>query len=164
MSAVLQLDDVTVRLMQEEDIVDVLDVEDSCYEFPWSEGIFSDCLRVGYCCWVLDTGVGGLAGHGIMSVAIEECHILNVCVAPDQRRRGYARGLMQHLLAVATRHGARIAYLEVRPSNDGAIKLYADLGFRHVGTRRAYYPAKVGREDAYVLSLALPVVGSRLNA
>lgn len=163
MSAVLQLDDVSARLMQEEDIAAVLDVEDRSYDFPWSGSIFSDCLRVGYCCWVLDTGAG-LAGHGIMSVAIEECHILNVCIAPELRRRGYARALMQHLLAVAARHGARIAYLEVRPSNDGAIRLYADLGFRHVGTRRAYYPAHQGREDAYVLSLALPVAGTRLNA
>lgn len=157
MSAVLQLDDIAVRPMHEDDIAAVLAVEDRSYDFPWSASIFADCLRVGYCCWVLDTG-DGLAGHGIMSVAVEEGHILNVCIAPEQRRRGYARALMEHLLDVATRHGARIAYLEVRPSNAGAIKLYADLGFRHVGTRRGYYPAHQGREDAYVLSLALPLV------
>jgi ribosomal-protein-alanine N-acetyltransferase len=63
--------------------------------------------------------------------------------------------MMGHLLATARRHGARIAYLEVRPSNAAAIRLYTDLGFRHVGTRRGYYPAHAGREDAYVLSTPL---------
>jgi ribosomal-protein-alanine N-acetyltransferase len=140
--------------MLDDDIPGVLDVESRSYEFPWSSGIFSDCLRVGYCCWVVETG-NGISGHGIMSVAVEESHILNVCVAPEQRRRGLARALMRHLLTTAARHGARIAYLEVRPSNGAAIRLYSELGFRHVGTRRAYYPAQDGREDAYVLSLPL---------
>lgn len=154
-SAVLELAEVSVRPMQDDDLAEVVEVENHSYDFPWTAGIFADCLRVGYCCWVLDTG-SALAGHGIMSVAVEESHILNVCIAPSQRRRGYARALMHHLLETATRHGARIAYLEVRPSNAGAIRLYAELGFRHVGTRRGYYPAHDGREDAYVLSMPLP--------
>lgn len=154
MSAVLKPDTLAIRPMLDEDIDAVHAVEQRAYEFPWSAGIFSDCLRVGYCCWVLQSGAA-LAGYGIMSVAAEESHILNVCVAPEARRRGFARGLMRHLLATATRHGARIAYLEVRPSNAAAIKLYSDLGFRHVGTRRGYYPATHGREDALVLSTPL---------
>ncbi|MCB1747024.1 MAG: ribosomal protein S18-alanine N-acetyltransferase [Gammaproteobacteria bacterium] len=140
--------------MDEADIPAVLEVEHACYDFPWSGNIFSDCLRVGYCCWVLDDGET-LCGHGIMSVAVEESHILNICVAPAARRQGHARTLMRHLLETAGTHGARIAYLEVRPSNDAAIRLYQELGFRHVGTRRDYYPAHDGREDAFVLSMPL---------
>lgn len=155
MSAMLEPEaELSLRPMQDEDIAEVQDIERRAYEFPWSSGIFSDCLRVGYCCWVLDSG-SGLAGYGIMSVAVEESHILNICVAPETRRRGHARTLMAHLLTTGAEHGARIAYLEVRPSNAGALKLYIDLGFRHVGTRRAYYPACSGREDAFVLSLPL---------
>lgn len=154
MSAVLQLE-MQLRPMQEYDLEEVLAIEDGSYDFPWSGDIFSDCLRVGYCCWVLDTG-NGLAGHGIMSVAMQEGHILNICIAPEQRRRGCARGLLHHLLGTARSHGALIAYLEVRPSNEAALKLYADFGFRHVGTRRGYYPAHRGREDAFLLSLPLP--------
>lgn len=154
MSAVLKLDDLSIRPMGDGDIAGVVDIERRSYDFPWSAGIFADCLRVGYCCWVLDTGQS-LAGYGIMSVAIEESHILNVCIAPESRRRGYARALMGHLIGTAQEHGARIAYLEVRPSNGAALRLYDDLGFRHVGTRRAYYPARGGREDAKVLSVAL---------
>lgn len=154
MSAQLQADAAAIRPMQDADIDAVQDIERRAYEFPWSAGIFSDCLRVGYCCWVLESGTG-LAGYGIMSVAVEESHILNVCIAPEVRRQGYARAIMNHLLHTGTEHGARIAYLEVRPSNAGALQLYLDLGFRHVGTRRAYYPARNGREDAFVLSLPL---------
>ena len=160
MSAMLKPDTATIRPMLDADLEAVHDIEQRAYAFPWSASIFSDCLRVGYCCWVLDTAAG-LAGYGIMSVAIEESHILNVCVAPEARRQGLARAMMSHLLNTGAEHGARIAYLEVRPSNAGALKMYLDLGFRHVGTRRAYYPARSGREDAFVLSLPLlPKYGS----
>ena len=154
MSAMLKPDTATIRPMLDEDLDAVHDIEQRAYEFPWSASIFSDCLRVGYCCWVLDTGAG-LVGYGIMSVAVEESHVLNVCVAPEARRQGLARAMMAHLLHTGAEHGARIAYLEVRPSNAGALKMYLDLGFRHVGTRRGYYPARGGREDAFVLSLPL---------
>lgn len=140
--------------MNDADIGAIVEIERRAYDFPWSKTIFSDCLRVGYCCWVLDGG-GVLAGYGIMSVAAEESHILNVCVDVQTRRQGLARRLMDHLLATATEHGALISYLEVRPSNAAAINLYSALGFRHVGTRRSYYPAHGGREDAYVLSMSL---------
>lgn len=154
MSAVLEPDAIAIRPMHDDDISNVLSIERRAYDFPWSATIFSDCLRVGYCCWVLDAGTA-LAGYGIMSVAAEESHILNVCIEPATRRRGLARMLMQHLLTTAREHGAVIAYLEVRPSNAAAVTLYSDLGFRHVGTRRGYYPAVGGREDAYVLSTPL---------
>jgi [ribosomal protein S18]-alanine N-acetyltransferase len=154
MSAVLQQDSLAIRPMCEQDIACVLGIERRSYDFPWSAGIFADCLRVGYCCWVLDAG-RELSGYGIMSVATEESHILNVCIAPEARRQGHARVLMHHLMATAAEHGAVIAYLEVRPSNAAAIDLYTDMGFRHVGTRRAYYPAHQGREDAHVLSISL---------
>ncbi len=154
MSAVLRPDALNIRPMGDDDIAGVLEIENRSYDFPWSATIFSDCLRVGYCCWVLDTGER-LAGYGIMSVAAGESHILNICIDPAARGQGYARALMQHLLETACSHGARVAFLEVRPSNDVARGLYATLGFKHVGTRHDYYPAVDGREDAYVLSMPL---------
>jgi len=144
----------TIRPMLEADIAAVLAIELRSYDFPWSATIFADCLRVGYCCWVLERD-RAVAGYGIMSVAVEESHILNVCIAPEARGEGHSRRLMQHLLETASAHGAQIAFLEVRPSNAVALRLYHGLGFRHVGTRRDYYPAHDGREDAYVLSVPL---------
>jgi len=153
-SALLQSNEISIRPMCESDIAMVVDIERRSYEFPWSAGILSDCIKVGYHSLVLEVG-HGLSGYGIMSLASGESHILNVCVAPEARRKGCARLLMSHLMTHAMERDASKSYLEVRPSNLAAIALYADIGFTHVGTRRAYYPAREGREDAYVLSISL---------
>lgn len=140
-----------LRAMQLADVGRVMPVERAAYEFPWSEGIFRDCLRIGYCCRVLEDGAV-LVGHGIMSVAAGECHLLNICVHPDYQRRGLGRQLLLHLLDVARRRHACIAILEVRASNTAAFALYDGLGFHEVGIRKDYYPRRRGREDALVLA------------
>ncbi|HVC02082.1 MAG TPA: ribosomal protein S18-alanine N-acetyltransferase [Steroidobacteraceae bacterium] len=143
-----------IRAMHEFDVPVVMAIERAGYEFPWSEGIFRDCLRVGYVCRVVDVD-GAMAGYGIMATGAGEAHILNVCMREDYRRRGLARGLMLHLLQRARAAGMREAFLEVRPSNMIAAHLYATLGFERVGMRRGYYQAVQGREDAAVLRLLL---------
>jgi ribosomal-protein-alanine N-acetyltransferase len=153
-SAILKDSPPQLRPMREHDLQRVIGVEQRSYEFPWSIGIFADCLRVGYCCWVLADG-DRLCGHGIMAIAADEAHVLNICVDPDYRRLGLARQLLAHLLFVSTDHQAQIVFLEVRPSNTGAIELYRQTGFSQIAVRRAYYPATVGREDALVLGKTL---------
>ena len=143
-----------LRPMREHDIPRVCEIECRSYNFPWSAGVFADCLRVGYSCWTL-IDESELAGYGIMTVAAQECHILNVCVDPSFRRRKYASELLNQLLDSAFGHGAKTAYLEVRPSNQAALSLYLNEGFSQVGQRPRYYPATVGREDALVLSCAI---------
>lgn len=143
-----------MRAMREVDVRSVIRVEREAYEFPWTEGIFRDCLRVGYCCRVIESA-GGLVGHGVMSVVAEECHLLNICVRPAHHRRGLGRRLVIHLLDIARRRRARVALLEVRRSNTGAYALYSLLGFNEAGIRRNYYPARRGREDAIVLAKEL---------
>lgn len=143
-----------MRPMREADVRFVMQVEREAYEFPWTEGIFRDCLRVGYLCRVIEHG-SGLAGHGVMSVAAGECHLLNVCVRPRYQGRGAGRRLVLHLLDLARRREAQVALLEVRKSNTTAQHLYHALGFNEIGMRRSYYPARRGREDALVLALQL---------
>ena len=140
--------------MQAEDLTRVLEIEELVYDFPWTTGIFKDCLKVGYCCWVvsLDERV---AGYGVMSVAVEECHILNVCIHPAHQGRGLGGRLFRHLLQLGTQHGAKTAFLEVRFSNRRALRLYERLGFTQVGRRKGYYPSIHGREDALLLSMGL---------
>jgi ribosomal-protein-alanine N-acetyltransferase len=128
----------------------VVAIERAGYQFPWSEAIFRDCLRVGYICRVVESA-GELAGYGIMSVGAGEAHVLNVCIREDFRCYGLARKLLIHLLDRARASGMREAYLEVRPTNTVASRLYLSLGFEQVGVRRGYYQATVGREDACVL-------------
>jgi ribosomal-protein-alanine N-acetyltransferase len=145
---------VDLRPMHEFDIPVIAAIEKAAYQFPWSEGIFRDCLRVGYVCRVLDVG-GDLGGYGIMSVGAGEAHILNVCIREQFRSRGFARKVMVYLLERARSAGMSEAFLEVRPSNVAAARLYHSLGFEQVGIRRGYYQASVGREDAAVLRRVL---------
>ncbi len=143
-----------IRPMADADVRHVVEIERASYQFPWSEGIFRDCLRVGYVCRVV-TVIDELAGYGIMSTGAGEAHVLNLCVSQSWRCRGIGRAMLEHLLARAAASGAHEAYLEVRPSNTAAIRLYQTLGFEQVGVRRGYYQAVGGREDATVLKLAL---------
>jgi ribosomal-protein-alanine N-acetyltransferase len=136
------------------DLDAVMEIEQRAYDFPWTRGIFSDCLRVGYCCWCYDLG-RRIRGYGVMSVAAGEAHILNLTVSPDAQRQGVGSRLMRHFLQLARRHDADTVMLEVRPSNIGAIRLYEKFGFNEIGVRRDYYPAGQGREDALLLALSL---------
>ncbi|MCB1830668.1 MAG: ribosomal protein S18-alanine N-acetyltransferase [Chromatiaceae bacterium] len=140
--------------MQQSDVAEVAQLEFNCYEFPWTKEIFLDCLSVGYCCWVYRLDVR-LVGYGIMSVAVGEAHILNICVEPELRGQGLGRRLLERLLNLARKHHADTAFLEVRESNRAAQSLYQSVGFNEVGLRRGYYPAGKGRENAIVLALNL---------
>ena len=140
---------ITHRRMTEPDLPAVVALENAAYMFPWSLGIFRDCLRVGYACRVLESA-DGIGGYGIMSMGAGEAHILNVCVRADLRGHGTGRRLMVWLLDEARAAGQGWVFLEVRPSNRPAILLYESLGFVPVGLRRGYYQAVGGREDAIV--------------
>jgi ribosomal-protein-alanine N-acetyltransferase len=140
--------------MVETDVGGVVTLERASYQFPWSEGIFRDCLRVGYICRVVMSG-NRLIGYGVMSVGAGEAHILNLCIDMASRCQGIGRRLLDYLIDRGAVAGMSEAFLEVRPSNTAAIRLYLSLGFEQVGMRRGYYQAIGGREDAAVLKLAL---------
>jgi [ribosomal protein S18]-alanine N-acetyltransferase len=143
-----------IRPMRGLDVVEVAAIERSSYQFPWSEGIFRDCLRVGYVCRVA-TASRQVMAYGVMSFGAGEAHILNLCVAETYRCRGVGKGLLGALIERAGAAGMGEAFLEVRPSNTAAIRLYQSLGFEQVGMRRGYYQAPGGREDAVVLKRVL---------
>ena len=140
--------------MREADVAEVIGIERASYQFPWTEGIFHDCLRVSYVCRVAVQGER-IVGYAVMSMGAGEAHILNLCICEDERRAGIGRLLIRYLLDQAEGAGMLEAFLEVRPSNAIAIRLYQSLGFTQIGTRRGYYQAVGGREDAAVLRLRL---------
>jgi [ribosomal protein S18]-alanine N-acetyltransferase len=146
--------EVVIRGMRGNDVPDVVAIERASYQFPWSEGIFRDCLRVGYLCRVV-TVTRRVTAYGVMRFGAGEAHILNLCVSEDHRCRGVGRRLLSSLIERASSAGMADAFLEVRPSNTAAIRLYLSLGFEQVGMRRGYYQAATGREDAAVLRRAL---------
>ena len=150
--------EVVIRPMRGLDVADVVTIERSSYQFPWSEGIFRDCLRVGYVCRVV-TVSREVTAYGVMSFGAGEAHILNLCVGEAWRGRGIGTRLLGALIERAAAAMGE-AFLEVRPSNTTAIRLYQSLGFQQVGMRRGYYQAPSGREDAAVLKRVLRPPGT----
>lgn len=143
--------------MSEADLQEVMTVELQAYEFPWSLGNFRDSLHSGYHCRVLRRDNDGvLLGYFVAMAGVDEMHLLNIAVAPAHQGQGHAQRLLRELFALARDAGAQQLWLEVRVSNERARRLYEHVGFRHVGMRRAYYPAPGGqREDAQVMSRTL---------
>lgn len=140
--------------MQPSDLKSVAAIERAAYDYPWSLGIFRDCLLAGYYSVVLDVAES-VTGYGIMSIAAAEAHLLNLCVHPNSQRMGYGRALLGALLHRAHEADVDKVFLEVRPSNLGALHLYHSAGFAQIGVRPAYYQAEHGREDAVILAANL---------
>lgn len=142
------------RPLAQGDLEAVMAIEHDLYEFPWSVGNFRDSLAAGYSCWAMLHGER-LIGYAVLMLGAGEAHLLNLSIVRSEQRRGCGTQLLHHVLAVTRRYGASRLYLEVRPSNAAARALYAKHGFAEIGTRRGYYPARAGREDAIVLGIAL---------
>ena len=150
----LASDATVLRPMREADLPAVMAIEQRAYAFPWTQGVFRDCLLANHPSWVLVEG-GHVIGYAVLSVAADEAHVLNLCTSPDVQGRGHGRRLLRALLQLARGRGAQRVFLEVRPSNAPAIALYHDEGFNEIGRRPRYYPARDGREDALVMALEL---------
>lgn len=146
--------DTIFRLMTEADLDAVMAVEEAVYPFPWTRGIFFDCLKIGYLCQVLERD-GKLIAYAVMSTAVEESHLLTIVVADDEQGKGYGKMMLNKVIEMAVSDNAKTMYLEVRISNKAAIQLYHQRGFNELGIRKNYYPAEKGREDALILALDL---------
>jgi ribosomal-protein-alanine N-acetyltransferase len=153
MSAVLE-DRLRLVPMREDALDDVLAIEDAVYSHPWTRLNFADSLRSGYECWTW-RDAHELIGYFVLAAGAGEAHLLNLSVAASAQRRGHGSALLREALRIARARAVRELFLEVRPSNAAARALYARFGFRLIGSRRDYYPARAGREDALVFAIAL---------
>ncbi|VAW58592.1 Ribosomal-protein-S18p-alanine acetyltransferase [hydrothermal vent metagenome] len=142
------------REMGVDDIPEIMDIEKAVYTHPWTEGIFKDCMRVGYNCWVF-MEQNKLLAYGLVSVAVNEAHILNICVAPQAQGKGLGKRMLYKLMQLAEERQGNSIFLEVRESNLIAQNLYDQEGFNRIGLRKNYYPAEGGREDALVFAKEL---------
>ncbi|MDB5870289.1 MAG: ribosomal protein S18P -alanine acetyltransferase [Polaromonas sp.] len=139
----------------------VVRIEKSAYPQPWSERNFLDSLQAGYQAQLLMAGTPDspeLLGYFVAMKGVDEVHLLNITVAPGWQRQGWGRVMLDALGIWARGQGALWLWLEVRVSNGRAREVYESHGFRHVGTRRRYYPpspALPQGEDAIVMSLPL---------
>lgn len=136
------------------DLDAVMAIEPTIYPYPWTRGNFSDSLNAGYSCWIYEEG-RTMIGYAVMMLVLDEAHLLNLSIAAPYQGRGLGRELLIHLMYMARDHGALNIFLEVRPSNTAAVRLYENVGFNEMAVRRGYYPAKDGREDAILMGMAL---------
>ncbi len=139
-----------LRRLELDDLDAIEAIERVSYRTPWSRSMFASELAKPSS---LSLGAvdehGVLVGYLVLSRYVDAWHVMNVAVAPGERRSGVASALLSHLLDV-TRDDAQRGYtLEVRVSNIGAIRLYERFGFTARGVRRAYYTDN--REDALVM-------------
>ena len=143
-----------LRRLAPDDLDRIVEIELSACPYPWTRGIFADCLRVGYDCWGLQAGIE-LIGYTIQTHAAGENHLLNLCVAPEQQGKGYGSILLDHAIRLARQQDCFCIFLEVRPSNPAGIRLYRRNGFSVVAERPDYYRSDQGRESALVMKLDL---------
>jgi [ribosomal protein S18]-alanine N-acetyltransferase len=144
-----------VRLLRQTDLDAVVSIERDIYPFPWSRGNFLDSLAAGYDAWIFEQS-SGLIGYAIVMWSIDEVHLLNLSVCRSAQGQRWGAKLLEWLLLELRGRQARQIYLEVRPSNPVARRLYARAGFEQIGVRKGYYPAPgADREDALVLSRRL---------
>jgi ribosomal-protein-alanine N-acetyltransferase len=143
-----------IRPMRLSDLDEVFAIEQNAHISPWSKGIFSDCIKVGYDCLVL-AKKRQVQGFTIARMAAGECHLLNLCIAKDAQRKGFGEALLQHVIKKAKKD-CQVIMLEVRPTNIKAIRLYQKYQFTEIGYRKNYYTnPDNSHEDAIVLSKTL---------
>ncbi len=144
-------DDISLRQIVPDDVQSILGIETLCFSTPWSENSFLSEIRSQSSLSMLAESAGKTIGYVIVKLAADECHLHDLAVHPEWRRRGVARRLMRKALEEVRRSDARFFFLEVRTSNRTAISLYESLGFRVYAGRRAYYDNP--SEDAVLMRL-----------
>lgn len=143
-----------LRDMTASDIEAVLHIEQQVHAHPWTLGNFSDALASAYVCKVVESD-GQPIGYAVMMQGVDDAELLDIGIAAAHQRKGFARAVVETILALARELGKQRVVLEVRASNAAAIGLYRATGFVEIGLRRAYYPADNGREDALLMGINL---------
>lgn len=139
----------TLRPMREHDLPAVWEIDAESLVRPWTRAIWQEELRSPFGSYLVAESGEGILGYVGVKHAADEVHVMNIAVRSGNRRRGLARRLLR--AAISGHPGARVVYLEVRPSNAPARALYESLGFSTTGRRSRYY----GDEDALIMSLEL---------
>jgi [ribosomal protein S18]-alanine N-acetyltransferase len=142
---------IQLRRLQMRDLGAIETIERLSYPTPWSRSMFAGELAKpsSLCLGAFEGEREDLVGYLIISRYVDAWHVMNVAVAPEQRRRGIATALLDRLFELTAGDGRRGYTLEVRVSNRHAIDLYERLGFRPRGIRRGYYTDN--REDALIM-------------
>ena len=140
-----------MRPMRPSDLPAVMEITHRSLPLPWGEAVWREELASPLGLYLVLEVDGAVSGYIGLKVISDEAHVMTIAVRPEQRRRGFARTLVEAALADPASVRVRLVYLEVRPSNTGARALYGSLGFVETGIRPGYY----GDEDALLMTLDL---------
>ena len=147
-------DQISFTPMTLELLPSILEMENQAYPIPWSVQTFKDCISKDYVCKLMLLNEQ-IIGYHIVQVILDEYHILNLCVSKEKQGKGFGKYQLQSIKNNAESELMNRILLEVRASNKTAKNLYIKSGFQQIGKRKNYYPISSGREDAFVLELAL---------
>ena len=139
-----------VRPMVHSDVSEVVEIERQVTYHPWTQNAFSESLKAGYKCWVIDSD-SRVVAYLVQAICTEESHILNLAVKTSRQGRGLGRGLVKKACTDAAKNGVIKILLEVRPNNLIAQQLYESEGFMVFGRRHNYYRSCDRTEDALVM-------------
>ena len=142
---------ITIIKAEEKYLPTVLFIEQEAFSPSWMEGSLLSELDNEDACFALAVDENEVLGFCVLHQAADEAEIYQIAVRADRKRRGAGDMLMDAVLDHARKTGAVAVYLEVRKSNDAAIKLYKKHGFKSEGRRKNYYSCPV--EDALVMAL-----------
>jgi len=138
------------RRLRARDLDSVEDIERRSYPTPCSRSMFAgELAKPSSICLGAFDPEGNLVGYLIIARYVDAWHIMNIAVDPSLQRRGIATTMLEHLFGVTAGDSSRGYTLEVRVSNESAIRLYRRLGFRSRGMRRNYYTDN--HEDALIM-------------
>lgn len=138
-----------IRKMTVRDLDKLMVIENESFSLPWSRQSYEGELQNAYADYLVCDWAGEVAGYIGMWTVMEEAHLTNVAVASKFRGQGIARTLMLTQERQARQKGASMMLLEVRPSNQAALKLYSGLGYIHAAIRKNYYSDN--QEDALIM-------------
>ncbi len=149
---------IKIRPLADSDIEQILSIENNAAPFPWSKLAHQDAIIQQYPSIVM-TQADKLVGFIIFNYYLDECHLLNLVIASQFQGRGYGKELTNEMMQQARAKEMKTVLLEVRKSNNSAIKLYERLGFTQIGNRKNYYRGNLqqdlAREDAIVMQKPL---------
>lgn len=140
-----------IRLMKEEDLGAVAQLEQTVFSVPWSEHNLRESLSRPEYLFLVSEEEGTITGYAGLLMIAGEGDVTNIAVFPEHRGRGTGSALTEALLTEGRKRGMNAFTLEVRVGNQAAIHIYEKLGFQSEGVRKGFYEKP--KEDALIMWL-----------
>jgi len=139
---------------KENDLSAIELIENEVHAYPWTRGNFLDSIKSNHTCLIMKLN-DEIIGYTVIMFVLDECHLLNISIKKSMQKQGYGSHLLNEVIHRANLACSKTIYLEVRVSNQAAIRLYDKHGFNEMSIRKDYYRAKEGREDALLTGLVI---------